>query len=229
MSAAFELIVELRSEARATSLQRLRDPARRPSAPSAGKLDEAEMGLLTAMARRRSTRFFSERAIPRSLVDDMLAAARQIDATLWADLAKDDPLRFYVAARAVSGLPRALYVADDALRQAADLPEQALQDMVLQPEFAQAPMLLLVVGSLETALDAHGHRVMLERSGAACEAACLTAVAQGYAGSIFAGFLPSALKRLTGIDGFRRTQLLALAVGNAASASSVDAVTSASS
>lgn len=228
MSATFDLIAELRSEAQSSSLARLRDQEVVPCVVSTGISGEAEANLLAAMARRRSTRFFSERPIPRSVVDDMLAAARHIDATLWPALAHHDPLRLYVAARAVSGIPKALYVEDEMLRYTADLDEQAVQDMVLQPEFAQAPMLLLVVGSLETALDAHGHRVMLERSGAACEAACLTAVAQGYAGSIFAGFLPTALKRLTGIDGFRRTQLLALAVGTGAGASSVDAVTSAS-
>ena len=185
--------------------------------------------LVTAMARRHSARFFSEEPLPLSLVDDMLAAARYVDAALWPDLADVDPLGFYIAAGNVTGLPTALYVADGALRHAAELPDlHALEEMVLQPEFARAPLLLLVTGSLETARDAHGHRLMLERSGAACEAACLTAVAQGYVGSIFAGFLPTALRRLLGFDGFRRTQLLGLAIGGPDSTFSVHAVTSAS-
>jgi nitroreductase len=138
---------------------------------------------------------------------------------LWPLLAKTHPLEHLLVIRNVVGVESGIYQAgpDEEMIRRFDLPEVAqVEEMVLQPEFALAPMLFLTVGSLERALEwagDHGHRVMLERSGAASEAAWLAAVDLGLGGSIFAGFLPSALRQLAGIDGFRQTQLLALAIG----------------
>jgi hypothetical protein len=142
-----------------------------------------------------------------------------MDQALWPELHQDHPLGVFLAARSVRGLDRAVYRIDDAAPQwISDLPPEAgLASMVLQPEFAGAAALLLVTGSLAgatAAQGAHGHRILLARSGAMAETAWLAAVQRGLGGSIFAGFLPAALRSLIRVDGYVRTQLLAVAVGH---------------
>lgn len=172
-----------------------------------------------SLLRRRSVRFFDDRPVPFELVADSVHAARAADATLWPD-ERGPELDFYVAARAVDDLAPGVYRFDrHGHTHLQVLPAAGLQDLVLQPEFGLAPVIVLAIGSLEAALGehgSHGHRLLLERGGAACELAWLTAVDRGYSGSIFAGFLPAGLRTLVGIDGYRRTQLLALALGRAA-------------
>ncbi|MGW3041161.1 nitroreductase family protein [Kitasatospora sp. NPDC001159] len=184
----------------------------------------ADGGLLPTLQRRRANRFFADRPVDAELLRRMIEAGQGADAALWPVERAARPLEFLVAARTVTGLSPAIHrYGSDGFEPLADISgAEELGSLVLQPEFALAPAILLATGSLEDALESagsHGHRRLLERSGAACEAAWLTAVDEGLSGSIFAGFLPSALKRLVGIDGFRRTQLLALAVGHAFDAS----------
>ncbi|MEU8924979.1 nitroreductase family protein [Kitasatospora sp. NPDC048545] len=181
-------------------------------------------GLRPTLRRRRANRFFADRPVDAEVLQRMIEAGHGADAALWPAEWAARPLEFLVAARTVTGLRPAVHrYGPDGFEPIADIVGvEQLRALVLQPEFALAPAILLATGSLEDALESagsHGHRRLLERSGAACEAAWLTAVDAGLSGSIFAGFLPSALKRLVGIDGFRRTQLLALAVGHGFDAS----------
>ncbi|MER5639332.1 nitroreductase family protein [Kitasatospora sp. NPDC002227] len=191
------------------------EPAGRPDPDGA----PAVADLAAVLRRRRATRFFDDRPVTSGQLAEMLQAGSACDAALWPAEHQARPLEFLVVAGEVTGLPRAVHRwGPDGFEPLVALDGTELSTLVLQPEFALAPALVLAIGSLESALQAHGshgHRQLLERSGAVCEAAWLTAVHQGLEGSIFAGFLPSALKRLAGIDGFRRTQLLALAVGHA--------------
>jgi len=209
---------ELRRDCEEAALRENASAIARP-APAARTLDYlARDSLRDTMFRRRSERFFTEDPVEPRLLTTMIRAAREADATIWTADAVRRPLEYYVVPRNVAGLPPAVYRDSNGhLELTAAIPDQdGISAMVLQPEFALAAALLLVVGSLEDALAAHGshgHRLLLERSGAAGAAAWLTAVHRGLGGSIFAGFLPAALKTLAGIDGFRRSQLLAVAVG----------------
>jgi len=219
---------ELRRDCEQASLREVAAASARPEpAPVAPTLDYiAQDNLRDTMFRRQSERFFTVDPVEAQLLTTMIRAAREADAALWTRDAERRPLEFYVVARTVTGLAPAVYRdANGRLEFTASIPAQdGISAMVLQPEFGLAAALVLVVGSLEDALEAHGshgHRLLLERSGAASAAAWLTAVHRGLGGSIFAGFLPSALKTLVGIDGFRRSQLLAVAVGSTAAANVV--------
>ncbi|WP_405762240.1 nitroreductase family protein [Streptomyces sp. NBC_00045] len=228
MSDLLEILAAVRQDAEMRSAAEFRE-CRTPPRPDGADGVRAEFGALAegglrpALERRRANRFFAERTVDPELLAAMIRAGHAADAALWpAEQAR--PLEFLVVARAVTGLGPAVHrLGPDGFEPLTAISgTDELSTLVLQPEFAHAPALLLAIGSLEDALEgggSHGHRRLLERSGAACEAAWLTAVDAGLAGSIFAGFLPSALKRLVGIDGFRRTQLLALAVGHAIDAS----------
>ncbi|MEU6970951.1 nitroreductase family protein [Kitasatospora aureofaciens] len=228
MSDLLDLMAELRQDTERRSLVQNQGASevgalwQEPSGPGFGGL--AEDGLRPTLLRRRANRFFKDQPVDAELLRRMIEAGQEADAALWPTERAARPLEFLVAARAVTGLRPAVHrYGPDGFEPLADIAgAEQLSALVLQPEFALAPAILLATGSLEDALEAagsHGHRRLLERSGAACEAAWLTAVDADLSGSIFAGFLPSALKRLVGIDGFRRTQLLALAVGHAVDAS----------
>ncbi|MEU6867101.1 nitroreductase family protein [Streptomyces sp. NPDC046876] len=229
MSDLLDILAAVRQDAEAQSAAAVAQDPHRPGRAEAGDFPTqdfgalAEGGLRPALERRRANRFFAERDVDPALLGAMVCAGHAADAALWPD-ERVRPLEFLVVARAVAGLSPAVHrLGPDGFEPLAAISgAEELSTFVLQPEFAHAPALLLAVGSLEDALGAdgsHGHRRLLERSGAACEAAWLTAVDAGLVGSIFAGFLPAALKKLVGIDGFRRTQLLALAVGHAVDAS----------
>jgi len=220
MADSTSVLGELRRDCEDAALREHACVIARPApAPAARTLDYlAHDNLRDTMFRRRSERFFTGDPVEAQLLTTMIRAAREADATIWTADAARRPLEFYVVARNVAGLNAAVYRDTNGhLACTAPIPAQdGISAMVLQPEFGLAAALLLVVGSLEDALTAHGshgHRLLLERSAAAGAAAWLTAVHRGLGGSIFAGFLPSALKTLVGIDGFRRSQLLAVAVG----------------
>ncbi|WP_079025769.1 nitroreductase family protein [Streptomyces yangpuensis] len=181
---------------------------------------------LEALLRRRaSVRTYA----PRPVASDVLAAvvdrAAAFDRETWSDHDSGAGLEFLVAARDVAGLPVGLYLyspAGSGFIRLADLPAgDAAAELVLQLEFADAPAIVMVCGPLAASLDRHGehgHRLLLTRAGAAAHTAWLTALDRGLVGSIFAGFLSSALKPLVPVDGYRSAQLLAFACGHAAAA-----------
>ncbi|WP_181435061.1 nitroreductase family protein [Curtobacterium sp. MCBD17_019] len=181
------------------------------------RLQRAEQ-LRGAMRHRSAETHFAADPIPLAHVVAALDAMAAIDRTLWGDVAEDLPLRALVACRHVTDLQPGLleHRGGRFRRIQTDGGALRMREMVLQPEFADAAAILLAVGDLEgmsRRFGAHGHRMLLSRGGAACEAAWLAAVSAGLTGSIFAGFLPSALRATAGIDGNRELQLLALAIG----------------
>ncbi|MHC3394135.1 nitroreductase family protein [Streptomyces lavendulocolor] len=179
---------------------------------------------LEALLRRRaSVRTYAPRPVATGDIAAVVERATAFDRAAWSDHDAGAGLEFLVAARDVTGLPAALYLyssADGAFVRLADLPAgDAAEDLVLQLEFARAPAIVIVCGPLAASLDRHGehgHRLLLTRAGAAAHTAWLTALDRGLVGSIFAGFLSSALKPLVPVDGYRSAQLLAFACGHPA-------------
>lgn len=185
----------------------------------AGSIDDG--ALVRGMRDRSATTHFAPNPISRRSLEELVSAMRSMDEALWGGLAVDLQLRILIASRNVEDLGDGLFEHRDGGFERIDQTERALhmRELVLQPEFVEASAILLVVGPLAATLDrygAHGHRLLLTRGGAACEAAWLTAVDGGLAGSIFAGFIPSALSTLAHVDGYRDLQLLALAIGHPA-------------
>ncbi|THA46553.1 nitroreductase family protein [Streptomyces sp. A1136] len=179
--------------------------------------------LESLLRRRASVRTYAPRAVEVDVLAAIIERAATFDRGAWPDHDAGACLEFLVAARNVSGLPTGLHLyspAEGGFTRLADLPAgDAAADLVLQLEFAHAPAIVMVCGPLAASLDRHGehgHRLLLTRAGAAAHTAWLTALDRGLVGSIFAGFLSSALKPLVPLDGYRSAQLLAFSCGHAA-------------
>jgi hypothetical protein len=211
MTDRISVVSALRTEADSTAKQAVDTVQHVSTLEHTGELGHA-------MRERSAATHFADQPIRRADIDATVAAMTAIDRSLWGGAADDLPLRVLVACRSVTDLQPGLYESTDAGLTRLDEEDEPLdmREMVLQPEFADAGAIILAVGDLAgmtSRFGAHGHRMLLSRGGAASEAAWLTAVRRGLTGSIFAGFLPGALRRLTGIDGSSDLQLLALAVG----------------
>ncbi|MCT1395249.1 nitroreductase family protein [Microbacterium sp. p3-SID338] len=172
--------------------------------------------LVSAMPGRRAHRFFGSADIHETWVQDARRLFFDVDAALYPHEAGAHPLSLLVFARRVHGIEPAVYeTTGGSLARRALMDSVSLRDVVLQPEFAESAAILVAMGSFATEhSNAHAHRRLLSRAGSGLEAVWLSAVAAGLSGSIFAGFLPSALAQLGIANGYDRLQLLALAVGS---------------
>ncbi|WP_053690382.1 nitroreductase family protein [Streptomyces sp. WM6372] len=180
----------------------------------------SERALEAVLRERASVRTYAARPIPVEVLAAVVDRAAAFDRAAWPDHEAGAGLEFLVAARAVDGLSTGIHLYDPEggeFIRLADLPlGEAAGDLVLQLEFADAPAIVMACGPLAASLDRHGehgHRLLLARAGAASQTAWLTALDRGLVGSIFAGFLASALKPLVPVDGYLSAQLLAFSCG----------------
>lgn len=138
-----------------------------------------------------------------------------------ADHRDGHALRFLVLASRVNGLDPGVYHYDP-LKHALSCARGALSaeetvELLVQEEYASAPVLVWILGSLEAAgarYGAWGHRQLLLRAGAAGQRLWFAALGRGLAGSIFAGLVPGAARRHLGLDGYQDTGLFAFAAGH---------------
>lgn len=210
MSDPMEILVTLREQARA-------DAKATPCSPARGEADTLTepRALISAMSKRRAQRFFGDAGIPAGWVQSAGHLFFDIDETIYSRDARQHPLSLLLFARKVDGVEPGIYeVTKDRLALRARLDSIPLREVVLQPEFAEAAAIVVAMGSFASeGTNAHTHRRLLARAGSGIEAVWLSAVASDLSGSIFAGFLPSALKQLGIANGYDKFQLLALAVG----------------
>ncbi|QVQ50239.1 nitroreductase family protein [Spiractinospora alimapuensis] len=181
--------------------------------------DGVQENLLPVLRRRRSTRFFSEVGLPPSAVLDSAAHALETDRAHWPTRHPSNPLRVDAVAFNLEGVPPAIYQLDDedrALTPVASLPEGHEHELTLQPEFSTAAVVLSVAVDLSTAWDhggAHEYRLLMGRVSSAAYTMWLHAMSQGHVGSVFAGFIPAAVRRLLHSDGTSRHHAFAVALG----------------
>lgn len=210
MSDPMEILVTLREQARA-------DAKATPCSPALGEADTLTepRALVSAMSKRRAQRFFGDADIPAGWVQSAGNLFFDTDKTIYSRDARQHPLSLLLFARKVDGVESGIYeVTKDGLALRARLDSIPLREVVLQPEFAEAAAIVVAMGSFASeGTNAHTHRRLLARAGSGIEAVWLSAVASNLSGSIFAGFLPSALKQLGIANGYDKFQLLALAVG----------------
>ncbi|WP_078875958.1 nitroreductase family protein [Streptomyces sp. 769] len=180
----------------------------------------SQVPLETLLRQRTSVRAYNAKPVPVELLSSVVQQAVAFDRSAWPDDEAGAGLQFLVAARSVTGLPQGLYLysADRGdFASVADLPDgEAAAELVLQLEYAHSPAIVIVCGPLAASLDRHGehgHRLLLTRAGAATHTAWLAALDRGLVGSVFAGFLSSALKALVPVDGYRSAQLFAFSCG----------------
>jgi nitroreductase len=180
------------------------------------------------LRQRVTVRHYAKRQVPVEALGAMLHSAQAGDARDWPQEHDDDlGLGLEVLAAGVAGIAPGVYryvAAEHALRLDSPLPgREQLVDLLVQEEYASAPLLVLILGNLAAACRRHGafgHRQLLLRAGAAGQRLWTAAMALGLAGSVFAGLVGGAARRRFGFDGYREAALFAFAAGHAASASS---------
>jgi hypothetical protein len=180
-----------------------------PLAPAASPLGET-------LRRRRSRRVFDGGDVDLATVLDVLSPGFAADVQ---DHPGEDPLEWTIAALRTTTHRGSLLSADPGtrtVRLAATLAPDSYADLTLQREFADAGAVISVGGNLEEAHrahGAHGYRLLLTRAATAAYLTWLAAVEAGLQGSVFAGFLPAAVRRPLASDGTLRQQLVAVAIG----------------
>ena len=179
-------------------------------------------GLLPlAFGSRQADRFFGTRPATLAEVATMLTFSSDQDAARWGSLGcRPGSFSLLLWSWNVEGLEPGLYRYDRAghhLVTVALAPDADPEELLLQVEFARSAGILLSVCSLAELVarhGAHGHRLALMRGAHALEHAWLAAEASGLCGSIFAGFIPSALRDFVDVDGLTRMTCLAFAFGS---------------
>lgn len=94
---------------------------------------------------------------------------------------------------------------------------EIIYDIFLQKEFSQAAAIIIFVGKVEKAVQLYGPRGynrLLKKAGAIAEYSWLQTIDLGYAGTVFAGILPSGLGKISDLDGYRKCQMFAFALGH---------------
>ncbi|WP_327583818.1 nitroreductase family protein [Nonomuraea sp. NBC_00507] len=173
--------------------------------------------LLDTLVRRRSQRFFAQEPIPAELLADVIVSGIRDDADAWPG---EQPLQTDVVAFDVAGVEPAMFRFDAGRRVFSPVaplpPPDELENLTLQTEFCHAPAIVSIAVDLteaDRAHGAHGYRLVLGRAGAAAYTMWLEAIALGLAGTVFAGFIPAAVRRPLRADGTSRHHVFALAVG----------------
>jgi SagB-type dehydrogenase family enzyme len=105
----------------------------------------------------------------------------------------------------------------DHLRRQTDLPSQrVLESLFVQPSFATAPIIIVMMGNLPSAIQhrgAYGHRLLLLTAGILAQRFWLAAMASELMGAITAGIVTRVAQESLGMDGYYRAPMLAFACG----------------
>ena len=174
----------------------------------------------SVLAKRRSVREYSQQEIPPAYVGTALRCAHDADAIDWPDEHSNVPLTYVVLAKGIVGIAPGVYEyeprAHSLIFSCPPLPDAQTVELLVQPEYAYAPIIVWIAGDLAAACARHGalgHRQLLLRAGASGHRLWMATIALGLAGSIFAGLIPGAARRLLGMDGYERASLFAFAAG----------------
>ena len=190
-----------------------------PATPHGAEPSVSTAGDIESLLRSRtSERHYATRSLTVEDLDAVVRAAARADSVAWPEeCGVGLTLGFLTVAWRVEGLAPGCYAHGVGVELVAEVPiGPAARSTVLQPEYSEAPALVLVFANLAAAVGRHGdhgYRHLLVRAGAAAYAGWLAALGRGLVGSIFAGFLPDAARAMTGRGDIVARQLLALAVG----------------
>jgi SagB-type dehydrogenase family enzyme len=169
---------------------------------------------------RRSVRTFSETPVELRAISTALSCAVLSDSGLWPQSYLHSALDFLVLANRVKGLAPGVYRYDSRARSLrlhrSLLTDAQKLELFVQPEFSKAAAVIWITGNLEQACaarGARGHRELLLRAGAAGHRLWMAGVAQGASGTVIAGLVPGAARRILGLDGYESASLFASAWG----------------
>lgn len=167
--------------------------------------------LADVLRHRRAHRFYADRPVDGGDLHAVCMAATR-ETAIGALLAVCD----------VTGVVPGLHLYDrdtGSLTLLKEVPADsaARQDWFLQVEFAVAPVVIMILGSVGKASLAggsHGYRRLLAVGGASAHRAWLAAGRRGLVGSMFAGLLHPALREVAGVDGWDTAGLIGLSLGH---------------
>jgi len=177
--------------------------------------------------RRSSVRFFNrDDGVDFNDLKILLSDVALFEESIWGGGDPRLQLRAYVFPERISAGhmdSRCVYefVADSATFASVGRLRSGMtkESMVLQKEFVDAAAILIWVAGLADAVDDYGscaYKELLIRSGALAHFAWLKSLSLGYEGTVFAGILPKVLRQVCGIDGYRKNQMFAFALGKRA-------------
>jgi hypothetical protein len=180
----------------------------RVAVPSAAKV-------LATLERRAAIRHFDACPIDINHLAILLEATGRADERAFPNHPPGMSLLVWVSK--VTGVAPGLYIFSTERRALGFLGSLPVDDsLFLQDEFGQCGAVFLSVADLSQYLvryGAHGYRLCLSRGAAICNAAWIAAPTVGLAGSLFAGFIPSALRTAIAVDGLTRLPCLAFGFG----------------
>jgi SagB-type dehydrogenase family enzyme len=173
------------------------------------------------LTSRASVRHYTPEPVGEDQLSTMLHLAIQGDRNDWPqEYRAGRSLRLLALAWNVKGLAPGVYEYIDEDHALAPLAcslamNNAIQ-LFVQSEFAAAPLIVWISGNLAAACAAYaafGHRQLLLRAGAAAHRLWMAALAGGLGGTIVAGVVPGAARRLLDLDGYQKASLVAFAAG----------------
>lgn len=114
--------------------------------------------------------------------------------------------------------PKGIYrVSYNTIDYIGEFPENTnIEDLTVQKEFAHAGAILSIATNLDLAdtfAGSHGYRLAMVRSANAIYKTHLNCFGLGLVGTVFAGFIPAAVRKLLYSDGVTRHQMFAATVG----------------
>jgi hypothetical protein len=149
------------------------------------------------------------------LFTELLAVLEQ-DLCDWPDMASACPLEAFLFALRPSDMDRGMYrINRYGVERVGDLPPDH-HAIGIQREFTNGGAVVSVAADLDAAdtWGVHGYRITMTRAAAAVYAFHLQCVAHGLGGTVFAGFVPSVVRRSLKSDGVGRAHLFAVTVGH---------------
>lgn len=229
-----ELMLKLYRESRRSAVE-LRNAPRAFTGGSAGSASPTGMHRILlpppeaqskpideALVERASIRHYAQRPITQRQLSSILKIAAEGDKQDWpGEEEAGAGIDFLVVAWRLEGVEPAVYryeASTHTLARLGPVPDQKTEAvrMVLQVEFADAPVIVLTVGNLAAASELYGgwgHRQLLLRAGAAGQRMWMASIGVGLVGTVFAGFLNRAARSVAGVDGYRKAGLFAYSTG----------------
>ncbi len=173
------------------------------------------------LAKRTSVRHYTPQPVRLDQLSTMLHFAAQGDRNDWPEEhSAGRGLNLVALAFRVEGVDPGAYGYDHQAHSMVALAEaitaENALELFVQNEFAAAPVVVWITGNLAAscaAYGAFGHRQLLLRAGAVAHRLSMAALATGLGGTIVAGVIPGAARRLLGLEGYRNASLLAFAAG----------------
>jgi SagB-type dehydrogenase family enzyme len=185
------------------------------------------LSLGNILRQRSSVRRFTRDPVSIERLSTMLSFAQRADLDEWPGEHHGNGLNFLVLAQRVRELDAGVYeyeAAQTLLSVRGALAPDEISQLYVQDEFALAPLAIWITGSLAAACARHGafgHRQLMLRAGAAGNRLWMAALGLGLTGTLVAGIVSRHARKILGLDGYLKSGLLAVAVGDAVQTTSI--------